>query len=147
MSICTAEDEYTQSLALTEARWVATLNSGLTVYQDDARPGLEVESAWLRLKEFLQSTGDYITALRIEFRSHVERPVPDHAEGYFFRRSAIGCLTSQTTKGFFLVGHLQKSEILVQRWSVPELILVEKEVRDPTNEELVGPSLIRKVSS
>ncbi len=140
------EDEFTREKWLSEVRWTVTLSDGTRVIQDDNRPGAVPPSAWLRLRQYTQEKSLHIVGMSLAFRDEPPVHMPDNASGYFFRKSVGSFLDSDLTYGFFLTGVLTDKEVVVQRWKVPELILVEEEVRDPENEDTVGNSLIRKIS-
>jgi hypothetical protein len=127
-------DEYTRSLELDrgEAVWRARLSDGRIVHMDDARPGTDPASAWLRLRDFIHNT-DFIeiTDFWLEFRGHAVKPLPLNAEGYFFCKSSSAELNGGATHHFMLIGALQSGRLLVQRWSVPELIHMGTEERNP----------------
>jgi hypothetical protein len=142
MNVCLAEDDYTRSRFFTHPRWKATLSDGSAVIADDDRPELAEPSAWLRLGEYLRANGLGVVDLEISFRSHVEKPVPAGAAGYFFRTGLVGWFGG-ASEGFFLVGHLNEQGMVVaQRWSTPALLHQETEERDPADAEKVGPSLL-----
>jgi hypothetical protein len=122
------------------AVWRAHLTDGTEVWMDDGRPGSDPPSAWLRLRERVAKTGARITGLSLQFRSHKQENIlPADADGYFFRKSALGFLTGTETVESYLVGHLTGGRLFVQRWRVPELVLVEEVERDPAE---AGESLI-----
>lgn len=136
-------DEYLDELQTErrQALWSARLSTGEVVTMDDGRPGLEPESAWLRLASRCASEGVSVRELWLHFRSNVVRSIlPTDAAGYFFSKAVMGFLTSGQTHWFFLVGHLVGDEVHVQKWAVPELILMETEVRPADG---CGPCLIR----
>lgn len=126
MNICTTDDDYTRE----HMRWVVELSNGLTVYQDDGRPGCYPESAWIRLKKYLSETEESIENMYLQFRSHIESPLPKHADGYFFSHCVAGVSFSHETIRFYLVGALQNNKLIVQKWVVPEILLCETEERD-----------------
>jgi hypothetical protein len=120
--------------------WRARLSDGTEAVMDDGRPGEDPPSAWLRLRERVGNTGVRITGLSLQFRSHQQESIlPANADGYFFRKSALGFLTGTETIESYLVGHLTDGRLFVQRWRVPELVLVEETERDPAE---AGESLI-----
>jgi hypothetical protein len=138
-----SEDEYVRERFFTHTRWVATLSDGRRVFDDEGRPGVSPPQSWLRLAAFLkENPGLRLTGLRLQFRSHHEAPLPDGAEGYFFRKAAMASPGSPTAE-FWLVGHLEGGVVKVSRWRVPELVREGGDERDPGDEKLVGPSLIR----
>src|SRR5688500_10269504 len=71
-----------------DLRWVAVLSNGETVYQDDDRPGIKPESAWIRLGNYVNNRGLHIVALSFQFRSHVIS-LPENADGYYFAKGAL----------------------------------------------------------
>lgn len=137
------------------ARWIVTLNDGTKAYQDDAgqgelRQGTNL-SSWERLQNYCKKNSNYIVAMQLQFRSHIEN-IPSNAEGYFFRRSILGGIGGEKTKKrspdvfFYLAGVLKDGKVYVQKWRIPELILNTEveDVRDPNDYEMCGKSLIRK---
>lgn len=128
------EDDFTRFLEddRRTALWRARLSDGRVIVQDDGRPGMEPASAWLRLKSHLQEhSGLSLLSLWIQFRSHHKKNIlPENASGYFFCKSEIGFWGSGSSQSFYLLGALQNGVLTVQKWSVPELILVETKVRE-----------------
>lgn len=142
--VCLAEDDFTAELQSDrrQALWQARLSDGTVATMDDGRPGASPHSAWVRLGEHCRASGLAVESLWLKFRSNAARRiVPDGADGYFFCKSALGMLNSKDTFSFFLVGYLRDSKLVVQRWQVPELILVDVEERDP---DYSGHCLIRR---
>lgn len=137
------EDDYTRELETDrrQALWRAELSDGRVVCMDDDRPGTHPASAWVRLAAEVEATGARIVRLWPQFRSNAQRDaLPANADGYFFCKSAMGVWGMPDTLHFMLLGHLTGGTLVVQKWSVPELILVEVEPRDPA---AAGPCLIR----
>lgn len=124
--ICTIQDDFVKE----KVHWIANLNSGLTVYQDDHRPGIQPYSAWVRLKEYLTETGDYITNMYLQFRSHIEKPLPENCDGYFFAYNDIAISISKITLSFYKIGFLKGKVIVIQRWKIPELLPAGVEFRN-----------------
>ncbi len=131
--ICLSEDDYVRELQdRGTALWLASLSDGTTAFMDDGRPGLGEHSAWVRLATHVREGGLRLRGLSLRFRGHREAGIlPDDADGYYFCKSALGTFGQDVTMGFYLVGALRGRRMEVQRWSVPELILVEREERDP----------------
>jgi hypothetical protein len=132
--ICTEEDNFT----IERMRWLADLSDGRTVLQDDGRPGLEPYQAWLRLKEFCRQTGISVVNLRLQFRSHIEAPLPDNAPAYFFSHKAGALMSSGEpthTDLFYLIGYLipEKEAVYIEHYLAPAIILVETETRPLTS--------------
>ena len=156
MNVCLHEDDYIRERGLAgEARWIARLSNGQVVHQDDNRPGVKPHSAWVRLAEYIREHGLRIEALWLQFRDHVERPLPENAEGYFFARVAGAVWPGDTTLDFYLLGYLENvledsltnARVVVKRYKTPELIACDSEVRDPNDVEAMGQGqfLIRNV--
>ena len=129
-----------------ETIWICKLDNGLTVYQDDDRPGLE-PSAWIRLGNYCRLNKVNIIEMIIKFRSH-EELVGREADGHFFRRAILGGLGLNrkeipVSRHYFITGVLKDGKVYTTKWQVPELMLIEEDVRDPDDENLVGVSLIR----
>lgn len=106
--------------------WVATLSNGQRVYQDDDRNGSG--PAWLRLKNLCEHFNLKITHIHLRLRSHWEM-IPENKDGYAFRKCA-GCEWGGQTQHFYHLGYLDGSTFKVQKWSVPEFILISEEERN-----------------
>lgn len=123
-----------------EASWFVRLSNGEDVFQDDGRPGLTPRSAWMRLKERLETEPLRIESVGLRFRTNVLQDVlPRYAEGYAFMRAALSTFGSAETSHFYVLGCLKGSTLHVRRFAVPELLLATEEERDPAS---VGESLI-----
>lgn len=125
--------------------WICKLDNGLTAYQDDDRPNLE-PSAWVRLSNYCKENSVNIIEMSIRFRSH-EELVGRDCEGFFFRKAILGGIglnrkEKPVNRHYFLVGTLKNGLVSVKKWQVPEIFLIEEDVRDPNDENLVGVSLI-----
>jgi hypothetical protein len=123
--ICTIPDDFIEDKPI----WVAVLSNGITAYQDDDRPGLE-PSSWLRLREYVKQTESRIIKLYLKFRSHVECPMPDNAEHYYFCKKAAAFWDGSPTRHSVLIGYANDDTINVQEWAVPELIQIGSETRE-----------------
>lgn len=117
----TVEDAWSREQWLSEARWYVRLSDGSTVFMDDGRPGLWPHSAWLRLAQRVRD-GLTIQSFWLAFRDHVERPVPDGAEGYFFVRVGVAFPGDAATHQLFRVGHMVGDVVRTSLWKVPELV-------------------------
>lgn len=114
---------------LTNAVWVATLTTGEVVVQDDGRPGRFPPSAWLRLQQRCKSGGVGVRRLTLRFRDREEPAAPDGAQAYFFSKAVAAGLGQEGQQLFYLAGWLSDGLVQVQRWAVPELILLGQETR------------------
>lgn len=126
--------------------WFCKLDNGLTVYQDDDRPGLEEPSSWLRLRQYCSENNVNIVEMSARFRSN-QVLVGAGADGYFFRRAILGGIgltrkEKPVSRHYFIMGVLKDGVLHVKKWQVPEFMVIEEEDRDPNNEDLVGVSLI-----
>lgn len=130
MTVSLVEDDYVRELQDDRKTpiWIAELSNGSRVFMDDKRPGCQPPSAWLRLLAHVRDHRVTVRSLRLKFRTHEVFPLPENAPGYFFSKSMLGILGGGT-HGFYLVGHVSQEAVSVQRWKVPELYLVEQEVR------------------
>lgn len=110
------------------ARWVARLSDGSHVYQDDDRPWVATP-AWVRLKNYVESNGLWVTALWPEFRDHRFRhALPDDAAGYVCLRSLMAVFGLDFPAfTFFKLGAVDGDVVRLQTWQTPELILMEEE--------------------
>jgi hypothetical protein len=143
MNVCFDTDDFVRECELDKgmALWRAELSDGSVVIQDDGRPGVAPQSAWLRLADYLFATKLRITKLWLGFRDNQQRDIlTANAEGYFFCKSAIGMWGSEETLHFAMLGVLHSGKLRVQRWAVPELTLLEVLERDPIS---AGRCLIR----
>ena len=87
--VCTGWDEYLSSYSIDNTIWFVKLSNGETVYQDDGRPDVEPNSAWLRLKEYCAEKNLRIEQMYLQYRSHVE-PIGEGYDGYYFCKGASG---------------------------------------------------------
>ncbi len=140
--ICTIEDEYIKNRLEGAARWVCTLSDGTVVYEDDNRPDVEPWNSWARLRAHCLANQLHITDMYLQFRSHTER-LPNNADGYYFVRSALGQFASNApTQHFMVVGTIKGNKIFVEKYKIPELIVVDSEFRELKDND---PCLISKI--
>ncbi|MAF25438.1 hypothetical protein CL634_07680 [bacterium] len=130
MTVSKTIDQYVNQYGDKNPIWVVTLSNDETIYQDDNRPGVKPESAWIRLKSYCQENGLHITSMKIKNRSHVVE-VDSDCDGYFFCKGAGGFMFGDTTYLSFSIGTLQDGELKVRRWSLPEIEPSTIEFRDP----------------
>lgn len=127
--ICTQRDNYVVNYQESNPSWIVELESGLVVFQDDFRPGVEPFSAWERLYNHCHTEKDYIRGMTIKFRSNAQR-IPDNADGYYFSKGVRGALFLTRTINLFFVGTLNEGVLRVQCWKVPEMLPEAIEERD-----------------
>ena len=117
--LCTTFDEFIEDKPI----WIVKLSNGETIYQDDYRPYIYPQSAWLRLSNFIKvNPGIKIVELYLKFRSHYESPLEKNEDGYFFSKKASTTWDSPITTGSYLIGYLKNEVVKIQEWKVPELL-------------------------
>jgi len=132
--VCTGWDEYLSSYSIDNTIWFVKLSNGETVYQDDGRPDVEPNSAWLRLKEYCAEKNLRIEQMYLQYRSHVE-PIGEGYDGYYFCKGASGLLFSEETLHSFVVGTLSGDTLSVKCFKTPELTVIQTETRDKLGNE------------
>jgi len=126
MSLCRKPDQFLED----KTSWIAYLSDGSKVYQDDYRPGEEIESAWARLKKFTDENDLKIKNIKIRFRSHTLE-VPTSGEYHF--KKGVGCFVGMQEDHFYIFGVKRRSpdgkEYIKRIWyKVPELVITKKSV-------------------
>ena len=78
--ICTEQDPFVLERFEWQARWVATLQDGREVYQDDDRYSIEGkrDSSWLRLANYCRENRTFLKNVKLQFRQN-EMNFPDHS--------------------------------------------------------------------
>lgn len=137
--ISTVYDEYIAEYWEQKPRWEVILNNNIKVYQDDGRPGTNL-SSWERLRNYCYDNNLYITDMKIAFRSNT-KSLPSNKNGYYFRKMAKAFLGGGF-KEHYIVGYEENNIILVEIYSVPELLLDFCETREIVKDDI---SLIRKL--
>ena len=103
--------------------WVAELNSGQMVFQDDYRPGVSEHSAWIRLGKYVKETGDFIARLRIQFCSNMVWVEQSDLGYYFSKGCGVFLAQSQVSIDFYSVGHMVSEDIIiVKQFKTPEML-------------------------
>lgn len=128
--ITTYEDDFIRSRYESFTRWIAYLDDGTKVYQDDGRP-LETDQdenwkdvtipAWLRLKTYCKINNRYIKQLILQFRDHFE-PLPPNKDGYMFKFGA-GAVWGGPTHQQYVVGYVENGRLYKFVYNIPELII------------------------
>lgn len=149
--VCKEKDIYFEWLAYIrrEGHWSTRLTNGEVVYQDDYRAECEhntqpvpnLAKAWDRLRIYLKDSNVWIKNLWLQNLDNVVKPLPDDADGYFFKKGAIGQLFADYSRQFSIIGYLDLRAKVIKtfKYAVPELILLETEERPI---KLDDPSLI-----
>ena len=65
-------NEYVSVYADSHPIWMVTLSNGESVYQDDYRPNVYPESAWIRLKIYCEENDLHITDMKIRNKGNVK---------------------------------------------------------------------------
>jgi len=129
--ICTSFDDYVKYKPI----WIAELLDGTLVYQDDERDGLDIPVAWRRLHQYVNIHKTKIVDLYLRFRSHIMKPLPRNADGYFFCNKILQPIS--TTKkfiiNFYVIGAVKNKMVFTQTYKIPELLLAEQKIRQLKN--------------
>jgi hypothetical protein len=131
---------FLQRVKKVDTIWVACLNNGETIYQDDMVPGNT--SAWVRMGEYCKENELYLVDLELQFRQFVKKQ-PSNAEGYFFCKSLLSAMFSLSVLNYYSVGYVEDGVIYSQKWKVPELVLEMEHERDIT--ETIPEALIMRI--
>jgi len=115
--ICTEEDDFVRY----QPRWVATLDDGRSVYQDDYRPGEDEPIAWIRLKRYLKETGKKIVGLSIQFCDNIATVAPPNAQGYYYIQGIMNVAGDEDSYSirFYTLGYVEDNIAHVQKWYIP----------------------------
>lgn len=107
--------------------FVAALSDYSVVYGDDFRYGKN-DFAWRRLKKYCEQNNLCVVKLNLRLRSHwVVTPLPENAEGYWFRLGALCNLANGQTQLMYKVGYTDGAKLYKFGYTSPELELQEEE--------------------
>ena len=126
--ICELEDNFLEDKPI----WVAILNNGQIVYQDDEREGLSEKSAWIRLKKYIKENNLKISSFYLKFRSNTLLTTSNNSSGYFFSKGIMGSIISDNVK-YYSIGHVENGNVYIKKIKIPELICFDQEVRELYN--------------
>lgn len=129
MFVTKQEDDYIIGRFEQHTRWIANLTNGERIYQDDGRPEVEPESAWLRLKEYVHTNKLAIRDLIIQFRSHIVQVNKEPVDGFFFRNKILGSFGNPECTNFFVVGTLKDGIVSVTSYQIPEIEVESTDTR------------------
>ena len=127
--ICEKEDSFLEDKTI----WIAVLNNGQTVYQDDDRENLEERSAWIRLKSYLNKNNLKINSLYLKFRSNILTILPVNSSGYFFSKGIMASTSYEKNVFYYSIGYIDDQKVFIKKIKIPELLLFEQEVREVYN--------------
>lgn len=102
--ICTEQDQFVLDKFEWYGRWVATLEDGGEVYQDDDRYSVDGkrDSSWLRLANYCKENNTFLKNVKLQFRQN-EMNFPDRGS-YFLTLGAGGEIYSGVTHNFIILG-------------------------------------------
>jgi hypothetical protein len=107
-----------------ELTWVSQLSNNQCAFQTNDT------KSWLNLKEYCDANDLTISWIELQFRSHIERI--QQAEAYYIAQTMSGVLFTDNIFGGFNVGRLINGSLYIDTWRVPELIVVDSNVKDPS---------------
>jgi hypothetical protein len=122
------EDEWLRDRYEDSSRWIVHLSNGERVIQDDGRPGVTPESAWLRLQKYCEINKVHIKSMYVQFRSHIEH-MPNDRDGYYFCKAILGEWGATRAVQMYNIGSVCNNQVEVIKWRIPELIPFGDEVR------------------
>jgi len=91
--------------------WEARLASEKVIFENH---GGQL-SAWLRLSEYLEKSGDHITGLTLRLNNRTTN-IPSGSQAYFFARKMIASMGGPSVI-FFGVGHQIKEDVVRIVWA------------------------------
>tara|TARA_Y100000592_G_scaffold100806_1_gene182939 strand:+ start:2989 stop:3441 length:453 start_codon:yes stop_codon:yes gene_type:complete len=137
--LCTQPDYFIEDKPI----WYVHLSDGLTVYQDDNRPGQHEPCAWRRLWQYCKDKNVSIQSMSIRFRSNIVHiPNQDNAEGYYFSYGAIKEITDIKTRSYYICGTLRNNKINSSWYATPELLEAQKNQRNFSESDIQDKRLI-----
>ena len=118
--LCTEQDSFLEDKPI----WVATLSSGITVYQDDNRPEVDEPIAWKRLRSYCIKQKEQIEFLRIKFRSHVVpiTPKKNLPTYYYFAYGITKDIVDDFNQEYYLSGFCLGDNLHYSWYKVPEIL-------------------------
>jgi hypothetical protein len=133
--VTTQENEFIVNRREGHSRWLVELNDGTLCYQDDGREDCPDISGWERLRNYCQAENKYIIGLYLQFRRETIA-LPTGKDGYYFCNSVLSWLNSNTTFHYFVAGYLENGKIYCKKYKIPELELVEEDIRDVREDDV-----------
>ena len=107
-------------------RWEVKLSNGVKVYSDNQY--INGFSDWERVQNYCNSNDVKIVGFCFGFRDHLVH-LQDDCKYYYFRRRLKASFAG-TEKSYFVVGAGNHNIIEISKYSMPEVILEEKEERN-----------------
>ena len=123
-------DSYVNVYADSNPIWIAKLSNGETIYQDDGRPDVYPESAWLRLKAYCEDNDLSIDSINVKNRS-IQKQIDSNSEFYTFCKG-VGALMfgGGESNHSFLFGCVKNGVYRVTKVNLPEMIIDRPERRN-----------------
>jgi hypothetical protein len=136
--ICRHIDEYIEDKCI----WIATLNDGTKVFQDDDREGAWHPSAWIRLGRYINDhAGSKIIAMRLKFGTHIVE-LPSNKKAYMYSHGLLQAFNQKYGLNFHVVGWSISDKTMLCRWyKSPELIITKefrREIGTLNAEQIIG---------
>ena len=109
--------------------WIAELNNGEMIYQDDGKPDCHPESAWLRLKEYCEQNDLSIKSISVKNRS-IQKQIVSDADSFTFCKSAGALMFGGQTSHSFVFGYVNDGVYRAKKVNLPEMIIDRPEKRN-----------------
>ena len=147
--LCLEEDDFLQDKPI----WVADLENGLKIYQDDGRPGQEEPIAWKRLHAYCDEQSQNIQSMSLKFRSHIVHIPNQHGcDGYYFSYGAIRDINDSATQMHYVCGtYVSRTDeesllpaVFCHWYKTPELIHIKTNEKTYDQQDVEKKILILK---
>ena len=125
--LCLEEDSFLDEKCI----WIAKLSNGVSVYQDDDRPNIEISSAWKRLKKYLKDNDHIcIEKINVKFRSHTEEILSK--EGIYYYSCGFMCSAVEGFRSHFHVFGKKINDLQVECiwYKAPEITKFDSKVKN-----------------
>jgi hypothetical protein len=113
--------------------WIAVLSNGLSVYQDDDRPGVTEPCAWKRLGKYVSEDGLDVIGVYIKFRSHTEKAniscENQDSKGVYFSYGIIKSVDDTVDRKYYTLGFYAGDELKYDWFLVPEIVKTDQTTR------------------
>ena len=133
--VTTTENEFIANRREGSTRWLVELNDGTLCYQDDGRPDCPEISGWERLRNYCKVEGKHIIAMYLQFRRETT-PLPKDKDGYYFCNAVLSWINSGITYHYYVVGYVENNKIIAKKYKIPELELVEEDIREIREDDI-----------
>ena len=127
--LCLKEDCFLEDKAI----WIAVLSNGLSVCQDDDRPGVSEPCAWKRLGKYVAEDGLDVVGVYIRFRSHTEKAnvscENQNVKGVYFSYGIIKSVNDTVDRKYYTFGFYAGEELKYDWFLVPEIVKTDETTR------------------